>query len=348
MLAAKLYGPGDVRLTECAVPEIGPGELLLKTAAAAICGSDLRMIANGYRGVDEAHPLTLGHELSGVIVESRAQGYEPGTPVSVAPNLGCGICDMCVAGDTHLCGDYQALGINLDGGFAEYVRIPAAAVAQGNVLPLAEAELETAALYEPMSCVFNGHERVGVHPGDTVLVIGAGPIGVMHGLLAAEEGASQILIRDLSQERVEQCVEAVPGATPLYREDLLAEVMNVTGQKGVDVCITACPSGAAQASSLELMATNGRVLFFGGLPAGKDAVTMATNLIHYRQLTICGSTRGNTAQYRAVARLAAAGRLRLDKLVTRRYGLPEFLEAVEYAKSAKGLKTVITFGERKG
>jgi L-iditol 2-dehydrogenase len=105
MWAAKLFGPLDIRLVECPIPAIGEDELLLKISAAAICGSDLRMIANGYEGVDEAHPLTLGHEVGGVIekVGRNVEGYREGMRVSVAPNFGCGVCNECVRGDTHLC-----------------------------------------------------------------------------------------------------------------------------------------------------------------------------------------------------------------------------------------------------
>ena len=345
MLAAKLFGANDIRLVECEKPSIGEGDILLKTSAAAICGSDLRMIAHGRRGVDERHPLTLGHEISGVVTEigSRARGFAAGMRVSVAPNFGCGICGRCVRGDTHLCPDYRALGIHLDGGFAEYVRIPEQAIAQGNLMVLDDSvSMEAAAIFEPMSCVLNGQSRVNPGLNDTVLIIGAGPIGVMHAILAEAGGASRILLYDLSRERVRKGAEICPGIAPVY-DDLAGTVAKLTKGRGVDVCITACSSGAVQAEALELAATNGRVLFFAGLPEGSEAVRLPTNLIHYRQLGIFGSTRSNVSQYRAVAEAAAAGRLDLSRLVTAEYGLKEFSRAVEYAKSATGLKTVITF-----
>jgi L-iditol 2-dehydrogenase len=346
MLAAKLFGTNDVRVVECEVPSITDDEILLKTKAAAICGSDLRMIGNGYKGVDEQHPLTLGHEIAGVIerVGNSVKGYRTGMRVSLAPNMGCGVCDQCVSGNTHLCPDYRAFGINMDGGFAEYVRIPAAAVSQGNIVVLEDnIPFEVAAVFEPMSCVLNGQERAQVRLNDTVLIVGAGPIGVMHAMLARAKGASKILIRDFSKERMEQCVQIDPSAVAIERDDLKAAVTELTGGRGVDVCITACPSSAAQASSLELMAMNGRVLFFGGLPSGKDHVTMQTNLIHYRQLGVFGSARSSVSQYRDIAKLYAAGHLDLSKIITRTFGVKEFPSAVEYAKSAQGLKTVITF-----
>jgi L-iditol 2-dehydrogenase len=346
MKAAKLFGPNDIRVVDCAIPEIGDEEILLKTSAAAICGSDLRMIGNGYKGVDETHPLTLGHEIAGVIeqVGKNVKGYEKGMRIALAPNIGCGICDWCASGDTHLCPEYTAFGINMDGGFAEYVRIPRNAILQGNIMILDDSmPLDVAALVEPASCVLNGQLQTGIRLNDKVLIIGAGPIGVIHGLLAKALGAAKIYVRDLSKERMKQSVELIPGAEAVEDEDLEAAAKRLTGGRGFDVTITACPAPQAQVDALKITGMNGRILYFGGLPAGKDNVTLATNYIHYKQLSIHGSTRGNVSQYRSVAKMVAAGTLDLAKLISKRYPVTEFPEAVAYAKKAEGLKTVITF-----
>jgi L-iditol 2-dehydrogenase len=345
MKAAKLFGPNDIRLVDCEIPQINDDEILLKTKAAAICGTDLRMIGNGYKGVDENHPLTLGHEIAGIIEKTgkNVKGYEKGMRVALAPNIGCGICDWCTSGDTHLCPEYTAFGINMDGGFAEYVRIPQNAITQGNIMILDDSmPLDEAALFEPACCVLNGQLMTGIRLNDTVLIIGAGPIGIMHGLLAKTFGAAKIFIRDLSPQRMKQAVDLVPGAQAVGEDDLEAAAKRLTGGRGFDVTITACPAPSAQIDALKITGMNGRILYFGGLPAGKDAVTLATNHIHYKQLSIHGSTRGNVSQYRAVAKMAAAGTLDLSKIISRRYPLTEFSDAVEYAKKAEGLKTVIT------
>ena len=163
MLAARMYGKMDIRLEEIPIPEIGTGEILLRVKAAAICGTDVRMYRNGAKGIDENHPLIIGHELSGVIekVGTGVYGYREGQRVAVAPNMGCGVCDTCVRGDGHLCNGYQALGINLDGGFAEYMRIPEQAVRGGNVTSLEDnVSFQEAAINEALSCVCNGFEPV--------------------------------------------------------------------------------------------------------------------------------------------------------------------------------------------
>jgi L-iditol 2-dehydrogenase len=346
MKAAKLFGANDIRVVDCVVPDISDEEILLKTSSAAICGSDLRMIGNGYKGVDEEHPLTLGHEFAGLIelVGKNVKGYEKGMRVALAPNIGCGICDWCASGDTHLCPEYTAFGINMDGGFAEYVRIPRNAILQGNIMILDDSmPIDAAALIEPASCVLNGQLRTDIRLNDKVLIIGAGPIGIIHGLLAKALGAAKIYVQDLSRERMRQSVELIPGAEMIEEDDLERAAKRLTDGRGFDVTITACPAPSAQVDALKITGMNGRILYFGGLPAGKDIVSLATNYIHYKQLSIHGSTRANVSHYRSVAKMVAAGTLDLTRLISKRYPVAEFPEAVAYAKKAEGLKTVITF-----
>ncbi|QAY63121.1 Zn-dependent alcohol dehydrogenase [Xylanimonas allomyrinae] len=347
MRAARLYGPGDIRVTEVGRPRPGPGEILLRTTAASLCGSDLRMIANGYRGVDVDHPLTLGHEFAGTIAEvgPGVVGYEVGQSVAVAPNYGCGRCEWCVRGMTHLCPVYEAFGITIDGAFAEFVLVPAGPVAQGNLLVLQpDTAPETAALYEPLSCVVNGQDVIGVGVDDVVLVVGAGPIGLMHAFLARARGAARVMLTDLSAERVAACVrlgsfiEAVPA-----QEAMVGSVLSHTGGRGVDVAITAAPSAAAQAAVVEAMATNGRVLYFGGLPKSAGRVQVDTNTIHYRQLRVCGSARASVAQYRTAAAVAQGGAVPLPPMISKVFPLAEFSGAVAFAGAGQGIKTVISY-----
>lgn len=346
MKAAKMYGKNDIRIEDCEIPEIGSGEILLKVKAAAICGTDLRMIKNGAQGIDEEHPRILGHEVSGIIEKTGkdVRGYEEGMHISLAPNIGCGVCDACVQGNPHLCREYQAFGINMDGGFAEYMKIPEEAVRQGNLKILDKSvDFAQAAVFEPASCVLNGQSRLHIGLGDSVLIIGAGPIGMIHAMMAKAYGAGRIYIRDLAEERMKLCTELDQDLIPVSGPDLAGEIRKLTGGRGMDVCIVACPSGKAQADVLEITGMNGRILFFGGLPQGKDQVEFQSNLIHYKQLSIFGSTRANTAQYRTVAEMAEQGKLNLKGVITRTYPLAQFQEAVEYASGGAGLKTVIVF-----
>lgn len=343
MLAARMYDVGDMRLEEVPVPDIGPDELLLKVKAAAICGTDVRMFGNGYPGIGPGTPRTLGHELAGVIelTGSAVTAYAPGQRVAIAPNMGCGVCDDCVRGDGHLCRDYRALGIHLDGGFAEYCRIPAQAVRSGNVTLLPDGvSFEEAAVNEALSCVCNGFERCDIRPGDTVVIIGAGPIGLMHASLAKMAGAGRIYINDLSPERLESCA-AVDPAFLAVGEGIQERIARDTGGAGADVCITACPAPAAQALALELCGNNARINFFGGIPAGREPVGLNTNLIHYKQLRVSGTTRASLAQYRKTLRYIGTGVLDVQKLITARLPLSEIHKGFDLARRGVGLKNVM-------
>ena len=344
MRAVQLLGKGEIRIREVPVPEIGDNEALLRVRAASICGTDVRMYRNGYKNVSPDNPLIMGHEFSGDIVKVGANvtSLKLGMKVSVAPNVGCGTCDMCVSGNTHLCRNYGAFGVTMDGGFAEYVRITEEAIRQGNVSPLDERiTYQEAALVEPLSCVYNGQKLLHPRFGADTLIIGMGPIGLMHIMVAKLNGAGRIFVNDLSSERTKKAKELFPDVTVI--EGGVLEGLRKNGLEGVDVCIIAAPAPTAQTESLSYMNMNGKLLFFGGLPQGKENVSINTNLIHYRQLTIQGCTRQSISQYRLCAKLVNDGRIPLGLIMSDSYGIEDFEAAMKNAAAAKGLKHVITF-----
>lgn len=346
MKAIRLYEAGHLELDDVPVPEIGERELLVRVRAASICGTDVRMWKNGAACASLDHPLTLGHEFAGDIVKAgkEVKGYAIGDRVSIAPNIGCGHCDACVSGNTHLCKEMEAFGVTMDGGFAEYVRIPENAVSQGNVSKIGnDVSYEAAALLEPLSCVYNGQTLLGIRPGDDVLIIGLGPIGIMHVMVSRILGAGRIYVNDLSSKRLHQACRMFPDVLPINGDVL--ESIKSYGREGVDVCIIAAPAADAQAASLEYMNMNGRLLFFGGLPDSRKIVPINTNLIHYRQLTIQGCTRQSVSEYRKCAKMVDDKRIPLDLIMSDAYGLDEYEKAFENAAAAKGLKHVFRFGE---
>lgn len=345
MKSADLFGKENVKVVEVDIPKIAEYEILVKVKAASICGSDVRMIKNGYKNVDEDHPLTLGHEFAGVIEEIGEQinGYKKGMRVAVAPNWGCGVCDACVSGNTHLCDEYQAFGINKPGGFAEYVVIPKAAIEQGNIAVLSDnISFEEGSLAEPLSCVLNGQEIVDIKLGDSVLIIGAGPIGIMHAMLAEVWGAGKVILNDLSEERLDAAKVIIPSLT-IVKDNLEETIKKITDGKGVDVCIVAAPAPSAQEASLNYLKMNGKVLFFGGLPKEREIVNLNSNLIHYKQIRIFGSARANISQYRTCLKLIEHGKIPIRKLVTNHFSIDDFKKGAEAAARAEGLKNIITF-----
>lgn len=346
MQAAALYGKRDLRVGESDVPQIGTGEILLQVKNAFVCGTDVRMFQNGYPGISETAPVILGHEGCGIIARCGrdVKNFKEGMRVAVAPNVGCGVCDFCVSGNTQLCPEYRALGIHLPGFFAEYTKIPENYVRQGNVMEIPDSlSFEEAALTEPLACVFNAFEKSKMRPGDTVLVIGAGPIGLMHAKMARMAGAAKIIINDLSRERLELCRQIDSSFITLESDNLKEALNTLTAGRGVDVCITACPAPQAQQIALEIAAINGRIVFFGGLPADKAKVTLDTNLIHYKQLEVTGTTRQSLRQYRRTLQLVASGRIQVKDLISSRTALGDIQSALENISRARSLKSAIYF-----
>ena len=344
MLAARMFGKNDIRVQEVPTPTQGRGEILIKVRSAAVCGTDIRMITNGVAGIDEEHPRILGHEIAGVIeaLGENVSGYSVGQRVAIAPNMGCGICEPCIRGNGHLCPDYKALGINLDGGFAEYCVVPEIAVRGGNVCILDDGvSFDDGAVNEPLSCVCNGFEHADIRPGDRVLIIGAGPIGIMHCALALMAGGV-VYLSDISKDRLDSAKAIYPKINTLFG-DTKQELMKATNGYGADAIITACPVPAVQSLAVELAALGGRVIFFGGIPADKEPVGINTNLVHYKQLILSGTTRASLAQYRKTLNYISSGVLDISPLVTAHFELKDIKSAIDLAKNGVGLKNVITF-----
>jgi len=339
-----MHGINDLRVEQVPTPTPGPGEVLVKVEAAAICGTDVRIFTAGSPIVAAGQPLILGHEFAGAVhtIGEGVTAYAPGDRVAVAPNMGCGFCDLCVSGNGQLCPDYRALGVNLDGGFAEYALIPAQAVGGGNLMPLGNSSFVEGALNEPFSCALNGFERCAVQPGDFVLIVGAGAIGLMHAKLAKLAGASRVVLCDLSEER-QAAARAMDDAYITVGAVDANQATALTDGHLFDAIITACPSPAAQQASLLLAAINGRICFFGGLPKGREEVSLNTNIIHYKQLIVTGTTRASLAQYRKTLRFIREKALSMEDLVTRRGPLAQIEELFELARQAKGLKNLIEF-----
>jgi len=348
MLAAFYYGPQDIRLEETSTPVPGPGEVLVQVQAASICGTDMRIWQGQHRKFTPGTRRIPGHETAGVVAEIGAgvAGLAIGQPVFVAPNMGCGHCPECIAGNNNRCSAYQAIGVTLDGAFAEYVRMPAAGVQQGALIPLAAGvDPAAAALIEPLACVLRGQNAVSVGTGDVVLIMGAGPIGVLHLKLARLRGASRVIVSEPDAIRRERAVAlgADRVADPLH-EDLGALLAEETGGRGADVTITAAPSHQAQQSALALAAIGGRINFFGGLPKDQPMIQFDSNLVHYKELLVTGTTACSSADCWQAARIVNSGRIVLDDLISLRLQLEQISAAFAAAQNPRNLKVVVEPG----
>ena len=344
MKAVLLYGRQDLRIQDVEVPEVGAGDILLRTKASYVCGTDVRMYKKGMPGIGAENPRILGHEISGLIetVGDGENRYRRGMRVTVLPNYGCGICDFCVDGNSQLCGDFKAIGISIDGGFAEYVLIPEKAVKQGNVVEIkSTVSFEEAALAEPLSCVYNAFKKIGIYDGDTVLIIGAGPIGIMHAKIARMAGAARIIINDIVRERLDLVELMDPFFEVLETRDLKKSIMEKTDGRGVDLVITAASAPSIQTIAFELAGINGRVMFFGGLPPDKSKIYVDTNQIHYKQITVSGTTRQRPSHFRKVLELITNGGIDLKDIITESVGLDDVARVLTDINQGIGLKKAI-------
>ena len=345
MLAAVYHGPEDLRIEEVPIPQIGPDEVLVKVLNTSICGTDLRIYHGAHRKYPPGTGRIPGHETAGDIVEvgANVQGFPPGQRVFIAPNWGCGHCPQCVSGNNNLCADYGAIGITLDGAFAEYLRIPAAAIYQGNLMPIkAEVDPAVAAMIEPFACVVRGQNAVRIRPGEVVLVMGAGPIGVMHILLARLQGAGRVLVSDLIPERLAQAATLGADRTiDLNREDQAKVVLNESQGMGAQAIIVTAPAQEAQQAALHIAAIGGRINFFGGLPKDHPTIDFDSNLVHYKELVVTGTTACSTQDCRQAADIVNSGRIDLSPLISARYPLSQALQAFAEAENRRALKVVI-------
>jgi L-iditol 2-dehydrogenase len=326
-------------------PSPARGELLLEVEAAGICGTDLKIAANGHRKLSDGQTITLGHEFIGRVaaIGEGAAGFEIGQRVGVAPNLGCGACEMCGRGLMNMCPDYTAFGITFDGALAPFVRVPAAAIAQGCVMRVSDdADPHLLVLAEPLSCAINGLRVVQPTFGDIALVYGGGPMGLMCVALAALAGCSRVIVADRHPERLALAREIGATDTIDVSQQSAGDWVAANLRGGLNIVITAAPSEAIQREALSILAPFGRLSLFAGLARGASEVLLDTNVIHYKNLLVTGTSGGSPRDYRDALRLIESARLNIEKLVSHVYDFDHLAEAFEMAKSKKGQKIVIS------
>lgn len=345
MKAAVYHGPEDIRVEDTPVPEIGDHDVLLKVLSASVCGTDLRIFHGNHRLFPEGTIRIPGHEVVGTLekIGKKVQGYLVGQRVFVAPNAGCGHCKQCIQGNNNVCKNYEAVGVTMDGGFAQYMRVPENSVRQGNIIPVSEnVDPAVAALMEPFACVLRGQNVLNIKPGEIVLVVGAGPIGVMHLKLAKARGVGKVIVSEPIQDRANQI--KVMGADLVIdpvRDDLETVINEVTGGEGVDVVIVAAPVHQAQEIALQVAAIGGRINYFGGLPKDRPTINLNSNLVHYKELCVTGTTACSTADCWQATNIVNAGLVDLSELISQRFGLDEINQAIEAAENRKSLKIVV-------
>jgi threonine dehydrogenase-like Zn-dependent dehydrogenase len=320
MRAAVFHGIGDLRIVSVPDPSPGPGEVLLRVAACGICGTD-RHIMHGEFATNP--PVIIGHEFAGQVlaVGEGVLDLAPGDAVAIDPNIACGVCRPCRRGQVHMCRNLTAVGVNLDGGFAELAVVPRP---QAYLLP-AGVSLLAGAMVEPLSCCVHGIDLAGIRPGDTVAVIGGGMIGQLLAQLARLGGAAKLVLSDPVAPR--RAMAQALGIEVIDPREVDPLAVGGLLEGGADVVIEAVGSAATTRQAVAWAAPGGTVLWFGVTPPG-ITVPIEPNEVFQKELTIRGARINPFTHARAVA-LLASGQLRIEPLVTRTIGLDELPTVLE-------------------
>ncbi len=356
MLCAALERPKRLVVKEKEIPRIGEGDILVKIAACAICGTDVKKYFLGHRLI-KSYPIVPGHELSGEIVEvgrkakefdvvidgeKEARTYNEGEKVVIAPVIACEKCGSCVEGRPESCNFREDFGFNYDGGYEEYTVVPENLLRKkiNPVVPVPQGvPLYMAAVSEPFACALHAHKKLvrpgrwdrkrnvydyvqGVVDGDVVVVIGGGPLGCMHAELAKSSGAGMVIVAQHSEWRLNM-IRNLGVADYCVLNDsteaLINSVNALTDGSGADVVITATSSAIAQVQAMKIVRQGGVVSFFGGVD--EDSVEIPTNKIHYNGPFITGTSGASPYHIPIILKLMAEGRIDATKYITHLLGL---------------------------
>jgi len=338
MRVAMYYSNRDVRLEEMPVPQIGPGEVLMRVEASGICGTDL---LEWYR-LHKA-PLVLGHEVAGVAAEvgEGVEKYKEGDRICAAHHVPCNTCHYCLSGHHTVCDTLRRTNFD-PGGFAEYVRLPRINVDQG-IFPLPDGvSFEEATFIEPLACVLRGQRLAHLQPGQSVLVVGSGVAGLLHIQLARDSGACYIMATDIVNYRLEAARKFGADVAIHAEEYPPAYLRRAAGGRLADLVIICSGAASAIAQALESVERGGTVLFFAPTEPGVSIPISVNDLFWRNEITLNSSYGGSPGDYAAALELMQAGKIRVREMITHRLGLAEIeLGFKLVARAQDSLKVVI-------
>lgn len=341
MKAAVFKGIERMEIQEVPIPECPHRGILVKVIACGICGGDIRNFHNGLR--NNATAQIMGHEIAGEIVEvsDGVTNYRVGDRLAIGPDVSCGECYYCKKGLVNLCDSHRMLGTHFPGGFAQYIALPEIVLNRGFVEHVPDKmSYEHAAFAEPVSGVLACQEYNNVSCGDTVVVIGDGPIGCLHMEIAKARGAGLTIM--LARGRIRQA-EKFGFEHLMYNgneEEATAEIKKLVKQ-GADVVICAVPNAKAQQQALEIVRKRGRIVIYGGLPKSNPMTTLDSNKIHYNEITVVGSFSYPSSGIRDALKAMYRGDISTEKYISAKVPLESVVDGMEMVTNGEALKVLV-------
>jgi L-iditol 2-dehydrogenase len=331
--AVYLTQPGTVEIKEVPAPKPTAGEILVRIKAALTCGTDLKAFLRGHTLIPM--PGLFGHEFSGVIEETGkgVKGFKPGDEVMSVHTAPCRVCRYCAKKLYNLC--ENIMNTKILGAFAEHIVIPRHILKQNVYLKPSHLSFEEAAFLEPLSCVVHGMSGLNIKRGDSVLILGSGPIGLLHMLLAKLKGA-KVTITGLERERLQ--LAKTLGADEIPAPSMLVEnIESMTGGLGFDYVFECTGQLEVWENAVNYVRRGGTVILFGGCKQG-TIVTYDTYRIHYDEITLKGIFHFTPADVREAYKLLSSGAIKVDQLVSGRYSLENIREPFERLSRGEGIK----------
>ena len=343
MKAVMYYAPQDIRVESTAIQACEDDEVRVKVDACAVCGSDLKAYNHGNPRIKP--PLVIGHEFTGIVetIGKNVNSFSLGDRIVMAVAVSCGQCYYCKQGWPNICAEVAVMGFGYPGGMAEYITIPARAVKNGHLVKVPQGiNAEYAALAEPVGCAVNSIENCHIQPDDTVVVIGAGTMGIINACVAREFGAEKIILVNRSTPRLKR---AESFGSDLFinseEQDVAQIIFDVTDGLGADVVIAAAPAVKPQEMALELVRKRGTVCLFASLPIGKNILALDSRKIHYGEIRVVGTSDCTARQVEKAVEMLSNNRLPVDKLATHILKLDEIFTAFDLMQSGESLRVVL-------
>ena len=343
MRAIVYEGVGNVTLKEVEKPEVKADSVIVKVLSCAICGTDIKAYTIGISSIKP--PVILGHEFVGIVSETgkKVKNFRPGDRVTLATTLPCGSCRMCRRNLSNMCLNKSPVGTFINGGFAEYLEVPWRGIEHGNLMKVPESlSDDEGSIAEPLGCVINGQNISGAGFPDTVVIIGGGPIGLLHAETAKARGALRTILVEQLKTRCEMAagfnINHVICSSAQNPQD---EVIKLTDGKGADLVINAAPATAAVKLAFALVSKGGRVSLFASVPKDNPFVDIDANQIHYGQISVLGASDSTPQNHADAMMLMAEGSITADALITHTFKLEDFFKGIEAIQSREALKVII-------